>query len=167
MSTTPGTLRSFASTHHSDDMAVVSINHGIGLPAKVHGGARAYHVDERTFLTDLDAFGGASGAPVFTATGQLLGVLSAGSPDYVPTPQGCMQTMRAEPGRDHANELVVRTQTAIDSLCQGAGAPELCPDERGRQANGCALLPRVRDLPAVEIVLAGVVLLRKRRRRVR
>ena len=146
----------------TEDTPLVSIDHGIGLPAKVHGGARAYHVDDSTFLSDLDVFGGASGAPVFTATGQLLGVLSAGSPDYVPTPGGCLRAVRVEAGRDHANELVIRTNTAVESLCQAHDDPELCPAQRA--PSGCTASGRTHRFPALEAAVIALGLVYRKRR---
>jgi hypothetical protein len=61
---------------------VFTIGHSDGLPTKVAGGAVVLHGDANFFETDLDAFPGNSGSPIFNArTGLIEGVLSNGA-DY-------------------------------------------------------------------------------------
>ncbi|HXI57708.1 MAG TPA: serine protease [Polyangia bacterium] len=124
---------------HAGD-AVFSVGHGMGVPAKIDRGGAAYDVDDdpRSFLADLDAFGGASGAPVFAADGALLGVLTSGSRDYTPTADGCNTIARGPAGPGAANEQVLRVRPTIDEICARQPDPSLCAGA-GTPADGCAL----------------------------
>jgi hypothetical protein len=65
-------------------LPIFTIGHPSGLPAKVANGARITRVLSRIFFSNLDAFGGNSGSPVFSAsTNRLIGVLDEGQQDYV------------------------------------------------------------------------------------
>jgi hypothetical protein len=124
---------------HAGD-AVFSVGHGMGVPAKIDRGGAAYDVDDdpRTFLADLDAFGGASGAPVFAADGALLGVLTSGARDYTPTAGGCNTIARGPAGPGTANEQVLRVQPTIDEICAQQPDPALCAGV-SPPPEGCAL----------------------------
>lgn len=63
---------------------LVMIGHPSGLPSKlVAGDAHIVEVMTNSFKANLDSFGGNSGSPVFNAqTGNVLGILISGSPDY-------------------------------------------------------------------------------------
>jgi hypothetical protein len=128
-----------AAQPHAGD-AVFSVGHGMGVPAKIERAGAAYDVDDdpRSFLTDLDVFGGASGAPVFTAGGALLGVLTSGSRDYTPTADGCNTIARGPAGPGAANEQVLRVQPTIDEICAQQPDPALCAGV-SPPPEGCAL----------------------------
>lgn len=65
----------------------------LGLPLKVADGARVRSVEEDTFMTDLDTFGGNSGSPVFNGhTGLLEGILIAGGQDLAVKDDVCVVT---------------------------------------------------------------------------
>ena len=106
--------------------AIASIHHGAGLPAKVTRSTAA-SVDEASFLSTLDAFGGASGGPIFSEAGELLGILTSGAPDYQMSASGCLVTARRVDTPDAAAELAVRLDFALEGLCTVANDPELCP----------------------------------------
>jgi hypothetical protein len=116
-----------------DGAGVVSVNHGGGLPAKVDRGGVAYPLNADQLVTTLDALGGASGAPVFSTSGNLIGVLSAGSADYVQTASDCVTIATSPDEPDTANELVVRLHVAVNALCEAsttdAAIEALCTDQ--------------------------------------
>ena len=65
------------------------IGHPAGLPLKIASGGKFLSFQENTFRSDLDAYGGNSGSPIFNTQalerGELLveGILQGGSDDYV------------------------------------------------------------------------------------
>lgn len=120
---------------------VASVAHGMGVAAKIDPAGHAYPVvdDERVFVTDLDAFGGASGGPVFAASGALLGVLTSGSSDYEPTDAGCATTRHVPGGEGAANELVLRAKPTLDEVCARQAVPELCAQAAPSAGAGCAI----------------------------
>jgi V8-like Glu-specific endopeptidase len=79
----PGRAVKLAKTRPSVGTQLVMIGHPSGLPQKISDGARIAEVSEKSFKTNLDAFGGNSGSAVFNSqTGELLGILVNGSQDY-------------------------------------------------------------------------------------
>ena len=121
---------------------VSSAHHSAGLPAKL-ARSTAVAVDDDSFLSTLDAFSGASGGPVFSESGGLLGVLTSGSADYQRTPEGCLRAMQRLDSSEAAAELAVRTERALDGLCSQVHDAELCEargdvPERG-ESSGCML----------------------------
>jgi hypothetical protein len=83
-----------------------------GLPMKVSSGAQALDIDLKGFLTNLDAFSGNSGSPIFNDKGQVEGILISGAIDYGDGNNACCTIlpypvkMEDGPGR----ELVLRLQ---------------------------------------------------------
>lgn len=74
----------------SPGMQVTSIGHPSGLPQKLIDGASIIQIvdNDRTLDTDLDAFQGNSGSPVFDAsTGVVLGITSHGHADHIRDPE--------------------------------------------------------------------------------
>ncbi len=73
---------------------VFTIGHPAGLPLKIAGGATVRDfTGAGYFKTDLDAFGGNSGSPVFNAaTGLIEGIVVRGGQDFISTPAGCSVT---------------------------------------------------------------------------
>lgn len=60
---------------------VTMLGHPMGLPLKYTFNARVFKEEEgRSFLTNLDAFAGNSGSPVFNTKNEVVGVLIAGNP---------------------------------------------------------------------------------------
>lgn len=70
---------------------LVTIGHPVGLPLKVAGSATVRNDSPKSyFITDIDAFGGNSGGPVFNAETKLIeGILVLGGQDFVKSPAGC------------------------------------------------------------------------------
>jgi hypothetical protein len=73
---------------------VYIIGHGCGLPLKYADGAKVRkNTDDAFFVTNLDAFGGNSGSPVFNYNDDTLeGILSRGEPDFDLQPIGCYKS---------------------------------------------------------------------------
>lgn len=89
-----------ATTRVRDDQAEELAISGYprGLPLKYSAGARVIAVgeyeDEAIFHASLDAYQGNSGSPVVMHdNGLLVGLLSAGSPDFVRDASGCTRSM--------------------------------------------------------------------------
>lgn len=59
-----------------------------GLPMKVTSNAYAYGVTEFVFQSDIDAFAGNSGSPVFNERGEVEGILITGAADYISAATG-------------------------------------------------------------------------------
>ncbi len=121
------------------DDALYSVNHGMGVPAKLVDGAQAFSVGDDSFLTDLDAFGGASGAPVFDVNGLVVGMLTSGARDWSESESGCWTTRYESPGGVSANELVEHARSLVDDLCAAQFVPESCPPDAS-VAQACALV---------------------------
>lgn len=68
-----------------------TIGHPVGLPLKAAGCAAVRSDSPKSYyITDLDAFGGNSGGPVFNAETKLIeGILVLGGQDFVKSPAGC------------------------------------------------------------------------------
>ncbi len=80
--------------------AVTMIGHPMGLPLKYTSNARVFRGEEgRSFLTNLDAFAGNSGSPVFNFKNEVVGVLIAGNPalaTYRDSKLGCDRFNRCD-----------------------------------------------------------------------
>jgi V8-like Glu-specific endopeptidase len=72
------------------------IGYPLGTPAKVSLDARVLHNDplNEHFITNLDAFEGNSGSPVFNAQGEVVGLLIGGSPQPSLVPAAHLQCDR-------------------------------------------------------------------------
>lgn len=70
---------------------LLTIGHPVGLPLKAAGGAAVRNDSPKSYyITDIDAFGGNSGGPVFNADTKLIeGILVLGGQDFVKSPAGC------------------------------------------------------------------------------
>lgn len=70
---------------------LLTIGHPVGLPLKIAGGATVRNDSPKSYyITDIDAFGGNSGGPVFNAETKLIeGILVLGGQDFVKSPAGC------------------------------------------------------------------------------
>lgn len=84
------TLRTARTTPKiAPDVAVTVIGYPIGLPLKVADNARVRELDEKSFIANLDTYGGNSGSAVFNtgklSKGELLveGILVSGSKDFL------------------------------------------------------------------------------------
>ena len=78
---------------------VFMIGHPMGLPAKFSGPAQIYAESKLVWNTELDAFGGNSGSPVFeSASGALVGILTAGEEgDFEQSGKSCRVSKKCTP----------------------------------------------------------------------
>lgn len=102
-----------ATTHEPIEIGtpVVQIGHPMGWPQKVLDGAEVIAItDSRQLRINTDTYAGSSGGPVFSAvSGNLIGVLRGGAPDFQISPES----------QNVCNES--RVCTAIEPRCQGEG----------------------------------------------
>lgn len=82
-------IRSNKSVPLQQNTFVTMIGNPIGLPTKITRGGKIISISETFFVSDLDAFGGNSGAPVFNSLSlgkgelQADGILVSGATDFV------------------------------------------------------------------------------------
>lgn len=161
-------------------MRVLSINYGGGIPAKIDRGGRAFPFDEDSFLTSLDAFGGASGGPVLSESGDFLGILTSGRADYELSPDGCATFVQTSGSPETASELVLHARRALSGLCAADAESSVCAapsSSQGETEAGCAMQrasagrPRQDGIAVLGLALAATACLRMhyalRRRRPR
>ena len=108
------------------DDAVALVGFGSGLPAKVQDSAQV--IDTRrcstdAFVTNVDAFGGDSGAGIFTPTGDFVGILISGEQDYVL--DGACSRVRVLDEADGA-EQVLYAQTIASFACLATPDAPFC-----------------------------------------
>jgi V8-like Glu-specific endopeptidase len=90
---------------------VIAVGHPSGLPMKVMEGARVMTTaaDAAYFTTNVDAFGGALGSPVLSATDHVVeGILARGQQDYV-MQNGCSVAKRCSEDEACAGQEATRT----------------------------------------------------------
>lgn len=132
---TPLTLRSGANAREGE--AVIGIGHPSGLPLKVSLGGTVLHVRDEAFTSDLDLFGGSSGGPILSEeTGEVVGILFAGGPDYV-----------YDEARDCTLPLQCESLRGAGLACQGAHSTNV---SRVRGLPGVPDVPGAGDHPRVE-----------------
>jgi len=113
---------------------VTMIGFGVGLPAKIDDGGQVLLdvSSESYFIASVDAFGGNSGSGVFGADGQLLGMLSSGLDDFVPSPDGAECSVVYEvptPSVERSEgENVIYAWAAMHALCRREPALSICGD---------------------------------------
>lgn len=112
---------------------VVAFAHNGGSPLKFLDDAAVVEMDATgtQFTTNLDAFHGASGAPVVNTSGALLGILVTGGQDFYPTDGGCMLINVAD-GRA-GEEVVISYAAAHDRLSNSHSAHDggAVPNDEG------------------------------------
>ncbi|HEY5960186.1 MAG TPA: hypothetical protein VIV60_26720, partial [Polyangiaceae bacterium] len=108
--------------------AIVLVGTPEGVPIKIdRGGSVQSYVGQPStgFTANVDAFSGSSGSGVFSANGQLIGVLSGGQNDLQPRGE-CQVTRRLE--NSEGQESIFWAELAIDELCGSPSAStSLCP----------------------------------------
>jgi hypothetical protein len=129
------------------DSLVTSANYGAGLPLKLQENGRVAGARETTldyFIVNLDAFHGASGAPVFDGDLRVAGLLARGGTDLSPTDEGCFVTFNELDTDESAQEQATYAFRAVDGLCEhtGASRSSLCtqkPSPSPQGGGGCTL----------------------------
>lgn len=152
---------------------VASANYGAGLPLKVQESARVADAREATldyFVTNLDAFHGASGAPVFDTDHRVAGVLARGGTDLFLTDEGCFMPYVAMDIDQTAHEQATYAFRALAGLCDHPGSsPDLlCRTEPSplSPGGGCSLTA-AREHPSGPFQAAALLALAVARRIVR
>lgn len=88
---------------------VTMLGHPMGLPLKYTSNAAVFEPKSgRSFLTNLDAFAGNSGSPVFNITNEVVGVLIAGNPalaTYRDPKAGCDRYNRCDENGKNCTSL--------------------------------------------------------------
>lgn len=107
------------------------IGYPSGLPAKVVSDAattvRETQPNYPQFMTNLDAFAGASGSAVFkTSDASLAGILSAGEDDYEPSLEECKRPRRCS-NEGCMGEKVIRASALAVALRQASFASQSAP----------------------------------------
>ncbi|MFO0694843.1 MAG: serine protease [Polyangiales bacterium] len=101
------------------------IGHGSGLPTKIGtGGSLTHtaHVGDDYLVASTDTFGGDSGAGVFDASSQLLGVLIEGLEDYVTDPSRGCDVVNVLP-ESEGSESILFVGRPLADLCQDLAYP--------------------------------------------
>ena len=124
------------------DEDVFVIGHPYGLPLKIAGNAKIRNADHANFFTtDLDAFHGNSGSPVFNAKTRLIeGIISRGETDLVKTSDGCMKANRLAQNSGYGVSVIkvsvfenyippLKASPAKNYEFQGVKVPDVRPDE--------------------------------------
>lgn len=115
---------------------VSMISHPSGLPTKIDSGGRVLRNElPHSFIATLDAFGGSSGAGVFDADHQLVGLLVKGGTDFeFSAADGCQRVVRQAADPADA-EGVGFLEPAITALCaSGNYVGVLCGTETSTAA---------------------------------
>lgn len=88
---------------------VSMLGHPMGLPMKYTDNAEVFSVEnDRSFLTNLDAFSGNSGSPVFNERNEVVGVLVAGNPaisTYRDEKLGCERYNRCDDNGENCRSI--------------------------------------------------------------
>lgn len=111
----PVLLENQSSIHEND--LVFMLGYPKGLPLKMAGGAMVTRMEKNYFRTDLDAYDGNSGGPVFNEkTGRVEGVLVAGASDFVYDRKGDCYRSNVCKDNECAGELVMSIGLAFPHL---------------------------------------------------
>ncbi len=112
----PVKLERQTSIHEND--RVFMIGYPLGLPAKYTYDATVTKFERKHFFrTDLDAYHGNSGSPVFNErTNRVEGILVAGENDFIRTSKNCDRSKVCRPGDKCMGELVMGIALALDKI---------------------------------------------------
>jgi len=115
---------------------MLTIGHPVGLPLKVSGGATVRSTSPKSYyITDIDAFGGNSGGPVFNARTKLIeGILVLGGQDFAKSPAGCTIAYTVDQSKGIGTG-VTRLRFIKDSI------PEIRTEKYAAEAVGLAVDP--------------------------
>ena len=111
------------------------IGHPSGLPLVHTGNGRVLAARRDAYRTDLDAFGGNSGSPVFNAGGLIAGMLIRGQDDFEEVHGGGMRctkplSYRCEGGRCDGGEVVLRSDVILRLIGSGPATDRLPREQR-------------------------------------
>lgn len=101
---------------------VVVASHGAGLPLKCEASAVITAADAEGFSGEFDTFGGSSGGVILSQALQLVGIIVAGSHDWVAV-DGCSRARHTESGAERA-EHAVGLRNAF--CAEGYGSAHFC-----------------------------------------
>ncbi len=87
------------------------MGHPMGLPMKYADNSEVFSIDnKRSFLTNLDAFSGNSGSPVFNENDEVIGVLVAGNPavsTYTDEEKKCERFNRCDENGENCKAIAI------------------------------------------------------------
>jgi hypothetical protein len=147
-------LRVTPATRIVGDEPAVLIGNGVGVPLKIDADGRVVRTDVATghFVATVDNFGGGSGAGVFDAAGDLLGIAVTGARDYDATSDGCRKTRVLD--ESEGMESVTYAARAVDGLCAASSRADLC----GVGATSCGIGRRLGHGVGLHPLITAIVL---------
>jgi len=120
------TLTVYKGSDVSEQWSLSMVGHPAGLPAKYGDNAKVIDASPQGyFVTDMDAYVGNSGSPVFVESNDeavVVGLLSRGAEDYIQINQGlnsCLQSRQCGPGEcggEHVTPARVLEEYAINAV---------------------------------------------------
>jgi len=116
-----------------DPLTLIGAPNGIPVKVDSEGTVTSTGTNNVTFKGSVDAFGGNSGSGVYNASGEVVGILVQGRPDYYTDPDlGCRRVSqvdvdeRGRPLDGNGAETAVYVGRAIDALCLAAPTHAIC-----------------------------------------
>ena len=148
----PAAIRPATPLEVGDPVAMIGSPNG--LPAKIDSGARVASVSGEAYVTNVDAFQGHSGSPVFDGEDRLSGVLVVGRTDFVEQPgEDCLRVNTLADAE--AGEYVQNIASVIAALCEAGEGDETLCDEKACDGQPCGAPPS--PVPSDDDEPAGVV----------
>jgi hypothetical protein len=103
---------------------LVAAGYPTGMPLKFSTNGRVRRMDEDSFETNLDVFGGNSGSPVFNERGELEGIITEGEEDFVrDNSRGCYRSKHCL-DEDCAGETVLKASRVFSAIKRASLRPE-------------------------------------------
>jgi hypothetical protein len=101
---------------------VLAVGYPAGIPLKFLTGGKVRRAGQSTFETDLDAYEGSSGSPVYSlASGKLEGILIEGEEDFELSPGGCFVSKQCQPD-ECEGESILKVDTILSRIKHKAGS---------------------------------------------
>ena len=125
-----------------DQLTLIGAPNGIPIKVDSEGQVTTVGTSNVTFKGSVDAFGGNSGSAIYNASGEVVGILVQGRPDYY-TDQtaGCRRVnqvdvdAQGQPTDGNGAETGVYVGRAIDALCSASPTHSICV-ERAQEIGG-------------------------------